>query len=57
MLSLSDARMQVALLSNEKGNEILDTAHKFNLTFYDSAYLAEAKKNNKTLVTDDNKFC
>lgn len=50
------ARMQVASLNNEKGTEILGTAHKFRLTFYDSAYLVEAKKNNKILVTDDNKL-
>jgi predicted nucleic acid-binding protein len=50
------ARMQVALLNDEKGNEVLDAACKFNLTFYDSAYLVEAKKNNKILVTDDNKL-
>ena len=50
------ARMEVASLNNEKGNETLDAAHKFNLTFYDSAYLVEAKKNNKILVTDDNKL-
>ena len=50
------ARMQVASLDNETGSEILDTAYKFNLTFYDSAYLVEAKENNKILVTDDNKL-
>lgn len=50
------ARMKVSSLNDEKGNEILNTAHKFNLTFYDSSYLVEAKKNNKTLVTDDNKL-
>ncbi len=50
------ACMQVASLDNEKGIEVLDTAHKFNLTFYDSAYLVEAKKNGKILVTDDNKL-
>ena len=50
------AHMQVAKLDNEKGNEILDTAHKFKLTFYDSSYLVEAKKNNQVLVTDDNKL-
>ncbi len=50
------ARMQVASLNNEKGNETLDTAHKFKLTFYDSAYLVEAKKDNRILVTDDKKL-
>ena len=50
------ARMQVASLNNEKGSEILDEAHKLKLTFYDSAYLVEAKKNSKILVTDDKKL-
>ena len=50
------ARMQVASLNNEKGCEILDQAHELKLTFYDSAYLVEAKKNSKILVTDDKKL-
>jgi len=50
------ARMQVGLMNDEKGNETLENAHKLNLTFYDSAYLVEAKKNNKILVTNDNKL-
>ena len=49
-------RMEVATLDQEKGNQVLETAHKFNLTFYDSAYLVEANENNKVLVTDDNKL-
>jgi len=49
-------RMEVATLNQEKGNEILDAAHKFNLTFYDSAYLVEANRNNQILATDDNKL-
>jgi len=49
-------RMQIASLDNETGSEVLETAHKFNLTFYDTAYLIEAKKSRKTLVTDDNKL-
>lgn len=48
--------MQVSSLCNESGIEILDTAYKFNLTFYDAAYLMEAKKSDKTLVTDDKKL-
>jgi predicted nucleic acid-binding protein len=47
-------RMQVEKVDSEQGIEILQTAHKSNLTFYDSAYLVEAKKTNKILVTDDN---
>jgi len=49
-------RMQASLLDNDTGKEILSTAHKYYLTFYDSAYLVEAKKNSKILVTDDNKL-
>jgi predicted nucleic acid-binding protein len=48
-------RMQVEEVDSE-GIEILQTAHKCNLTFYDSAYLVEAKKTSKILVTDDNKL-
>lgn len=49
-------RMEVATLDQEKGKEVLEKAHKFNLTFYDAAYLVEANENNKVLVTDDNKL-
>jgi predicted nucleic acid-binding protein len=48
-------RMQVEDVDSE-GIEILQTAHKCNLTFYDCAYLVEAKKASKSLVTDDNKL-
>ena len=50
------SHMKVAEVSSEKGNEILQTAHKFNLTFYDAAYLIEAKKSSMTLVSDDVKL-
>ena len=49
-------RMQVASLDSQGGTSVLDAAGKFNLTFYDSAYLTEAKKSNQTLVTDDKKL-
>ncbi len=49
-------RMQIEEVDGEQGIEILQTAHKCNLTFYDSAYLVEAKKTSKILVTDDNKL-
>ena len=49
--------MKVATLQGEdEGNAILDEAIKFNLTFYDSAYLAEAEKSKSTLVTNDKKL-
>ncbi len=50
------ARMEVNEVDGEQGTEILQTAHKCNLTFYDSAYLVEAKKTSKILVTDDSKL-
>ena len=49
-------RMQVASLNSKTGSEVLDIAYKFNLTFYDTAYLIEAKKSDKILVTDDIKL-
>ncbi len=49
-------RMQVVEVYREQGIEILQTAHKYNLTFYDSAYLVAAKKASKILITDDNKL-
>jgi predicted nucleic acid-binding protein len=49
-------RMQVDEVNGDQGIEILQTAHKCNLTFYDSAYLVEAKKKRNILVTDDNKL-
>jgi len=45
--------MNVAEVNDEKGSEVLETAHKFNLTFYDAAYLIEAKKNSRILISDD----
>jgi|SRR5208283_3092048 len=49
-------RMQIASIDIDTGRLVLDAACKFNLTFYDSAYLTEAKKSNKPLVTDDKKL-
>jgi len=49
-------RMQIASIDIESGRLVLDAACKFNLTFYDSAYLTQAKKSNKPLVTDDKKL-
>ena len=40
----------------DEGKAILDAACKFNITFYDSAYLAEADRSKSTLVTDDKKL-
>ncbi|MGE5533713.1 MAG: type II toxin-antitoxin system VapC family toxin [Bacillota bacterium] len=49
-------RMKIVEVDGEQGIEILHTASKCNLTFYDSAYLIAAKKTIKILVTDDNKL-
>jgi len=49
-------RMRIVSLDSDTGSSVLDIACTLNLTFYDSAYLAEAKKSNKILVTDDKKL-
>lgn len=47
-------RMDVAVLEDEDSGEvILDTAGELKVTYYDAAYLAEAQRANKVLVTDD----
>lgn len=49
--------MDVVLLENEDvGSAVLDKACKFNITYYDSAYVAEACKSKKILITDDKKL-
>ena len=48
--------MQIATVNSKKGTEIIGVANRFNLTFYDAAYIVEAKHSNKTLVTDDIKL-
>ena len=49
--------MDVAVLEHEDlGNAILDMAGKLNITYYDAAYLTEAQRSNKILVTDDEKL-
>jgi predicted nucleic acid-binding protein len=46
--------MDVVLLEGEaEGSAVLAQACEFNITFYDSAYVAEAFKSKKILVTDD----
>ncbi len=49
--------MDVAWLEdNETGRAILDLAGMLGITFYDAAYLSEAKRSKKVLVTDDDKL-
>ena len=56
LMYLMLSRMKVVKVNNEKGAEILEAACKFNLTFYDSAYLVEAKRNSRILVSDDRRL-
>ncbi len=46
----------LSLEYQNEANTIMDFAYNHNLTFYDSAYLAQASKTNKTLVTDDSRL-
>ena len=49
--------MNKSQVDNEaQASSVLALACKFNLTFYDAAYLAEASKTKRTLVTDDKKL-
>jgi len=49
--------MDVVMLEDEEnGGAILDMAGKRNITYYDAAYLTQAKRSNKMLVTDDEKL-
>ena len=49
--------MDVAVLEDEGlGTAILNMAGRLNITYYDAAYLIEAQRLNKTLVTDDEKL-
>jgi len=51
------AAMDVVLLENEEeGIAVLCKVCEFGLTFYDSAYVAQALKSKKILVTDDKKL-
>jgi predicted nucleic acid-binding protein len=49
-------RMQVIALNSNMGSTVLETAFKLKLTFYDSAYLTEANKTDRVLITDDKKL-
>jgi len=49
--------MDVVELDDEQwGSVILDMAGRLNITYYDAAYLAEAKRSGRVLVTDDEKL-
>ena len=49
--------MDVAVLEDEElGAAILNMAGRLNVTYYDAAYIIEAQRLDKTLVTDDEKL-
>lgn len=49
--------MDVAVLEDEGlGDAILNMAGKLSITYYDAAYLTEAQRSSKILVTDDEKL-
>jgi predicted nucleic acid-binding protein len=49
--------MDVVMLEDEElGAAILSLASRINITYYDAAYLFEAQRFNKILVTDDEKL-
>ena len=49
--------MEVTSVDREdEAMDILGKACDFNMTYYDSAYVAQAHKSKKVLVTDDNKL-
>lgn len=49
--------MDVTLLKDEElGNAILKLAGELKITYYDAAYITEAQRSNKILVTDDEKL-
>jgi predicted nucleic acid-binding protein len=49
--------MDVAVVEDEElGTAILNITGRLNITYYDAAYLIEAQRLDKTLVTDDEKL-
>lgn len=49
--------IDVAVLEDEDlGNVVLNMAGNLNITYYDAAYLTEAQRSNRILVTDDEKL-
>lgn len=55
--SLMMGSMKVIHLDEDNlGGEVLRTANKLNITYYDATYLTIARRLKKTLVTDDGKL-
>jgi predicted nucleic acid-binding protein len=56
MFAILQAMDVISLDNDDEGSVVLDKACEYNITFYDSAYVAEAHKSKKVLVTDDKKL-
>ena len=56
MFAILQAMDVISLENDDEGNVVLEKACEYNITFYDSAYVAEAHKSKKVLVTDDKKL-
>jgi predicted nucleic acid-binding protein len=56
MVAILQAMDVVILQNDDEANFILDKACELSITYYDSAYVAEAHKSKKVLVTDDKKL-
>ncbi len=58
LLALVARSMNLMITSNIGGceQEVVNLAMKYNLSFYDAAYVYFAKKNDAVLVTEDNKL-
>lgn len=49
--------MDIAVLEGEDlGADVLELAGRLNITYYDAAYVAEAQRSEKILVTDDGRL-
>jgi predicted nucleic acid-binding protein len=48
--------MDVVDLDEDLGKAVLETAGKLNITYYDAAYLTQAQRSAKELITDDEKL-
>ena len=56
MYAILQAMDVISLENDDEGSVVLEKACEHNITFYDSAYVAEAHKSKKVLVTDDKKL-
>ena len=56
IFALMRAMDTAGLEDEELGSAVLEMAGKQNITYYDAAYLTEAQRSDKILVTDDEKL-